>query len=251
MSQCGAGTRAAPGEEPSQQVRDLAASFQLMVVRSLRARLRAALDRHDVRSILLAGGVASNSALRDAVEELGRKRRVAVYKPSPILTTDNAAMIAAAGYVKLAAGVRDSLDLNADPSWRLATPLRTIRRHRLAQDLAALAQVVRERDAGALVVGWPLNMDGSEGPRCQSVHAFATRLDEALALPILLWDERLTTFAAEEAADRAGLRGETRAEALDAFAAATILQDALDAVARAERQARRESGSSRISSRRA
>ena len=109
----------ADGEEPSQQVRDLAASFQLMVVRSLRARLRSALERHEVRSILLAGGVASNSALREAVEELGRKRRVAVYKPSPILTTDNAAMIAAAGYVKLAAGIRDTLDLNADPGMKL------------------------------------------------------------------------------------------------------------------------------------
>ena len=51
---------------------------------------------------------------------------------------------------------------------------------------------------GALVIGWPLNMDGSEGPRCQSVRAFADRLDAALGLPTLLWDERLTTFAAQE-----------------------------------------------------
>jgi putative holliday junction resolvase len=124
----------------------------------------------------------------------------------------------------------------ADPSWRLATPLGTIRRRRWQQDLAALEQIVRERAAGALVIGWPLNMDGSEGPRCQSVRAFAARLEAALGLAILLWDERLTTFAAEEAADAAGLRGSRRTTTLDALAAAAILQDVLDAVARGERR---------------
>jgi putative Holliday junction resolvase len=87
------------------------------------------------------------------------------------------------------------------------------------------------------VLGWPLNMDGSEGPRCQSVRAFAERLERALGLPILLWDERLSTFAAEEAADQAGLRARKRADRLDALAAAIILQDALDALARLESQA--------------
>jgi len=118
----------------------------------------------------------------------------------------------------------------ADPSWQLATPLGTIRRQRLAQDLAALGEIVRERGGKALVIGWPLNMDGSEGPRCQSVRAFAHSLDAALGLPMLLWDERLTTFAAEEAA--ADLRGNRRNQTLDALAAATILQDTLSAVAR-------------------
>jgi putative Holliday junction resolvase len=124
----------------------------------------------------------------------------------------------------------------ADASWQLATPIRTIRRRRWEQDLAALSQVVRERGAGALVIGWPLNMDGSEGPRCQSVRAFADRLDAAQGLPILLWDERLTTFAAQQAADQTGLRGRKRAQTLDALAAATILQDTLNAVARTERR---------------
>ena len=109
----------APGEEAPQEVLDLAASFQQAVVRSLRARLRAAISRHAPRSILLAGGVAANSALREAIEALGAKHGVAVYKPSPILTTDNAAMIAAAGHVKLAAGLRGGLELNADPGLRL------------------------------------------------------------------------------------------------------------------------------------
>jgi len=138
----------------------------------------------------------------------------------------------------------------ADASWRLATPLRTIRRRRLEQDLAALSEVIRERGAAVLVIGWPLNMDGSEGPRCQSVRAFTDRLDAALSLPMLLWDERLTTFAAEEAADQTGLRGSRRAAALDALAAATILQDTLDAVARLERRAHLGSLGSRVSLRR-
>ena len=120
----------------------------------------------------------------------------------------------------------------ADAGWRLATPLTTIRRRRWAEDLERLERIIAERAAGALVIGWPLNMDGSEGPRCQAVRAFADKLDAALALPILLWDERLTTFAAEEAAARAGLRGKKRAEMLDALAAAAVLQDLLNTLAR-------------------
>jgi putative holliday junction resolvase len=120
----------------------------------------------------------------------------------------------------------------ADAGWRLATPLTTIRRKRWAQDLEQLERVMRERAAGALMLGWPLNMDGSEGPRCQAVRAFAKNLDAALGLPILLWDERLTTFAAEEAAENAGLHGRKRAEMLDAFAATALLQDFLNALAR-------------------
>jgi putative Holliday junction resolvase len=116
----------------------------------------------------------------------------------------------------------------ADAGWRLATPLATIRRRRWAEDLERLETIIGERAAGALVLGWPLNMDGSEGPRCQAVRAFADRLDLALGLPILLWDERLTTFAAEEAAEQAGLRGRKRAEMLDALAAAAVLQDFLN-----------------------
>jgi putative Holliday junction resolvase len=122
----------------------------------------------------------------------------------------------------------------ADAGWRLATPLTTIRRTHFAQDLERLGHIVRERAAGALVLGWPLNMDGSEGPRCQAVRAFADQLDAALGLPVLLWDERLTTFAATEAAERAGLRGKRREEMLDALAAAAVLQDALNALARSQ-----------------
>lgn len=130
----------------------------------------------------------------------------------------------------------------ADPSWRLATPLTTIRRKVWTRDLAALRRLIAERQAGVLVIGWPLNMDGSEGPRCHSVRAFARNLDAALGLPILLFDERLTTFAAEETAGqrKPGGAGRRGAPDLDALAAAQILQDCLDVLTR--RTARGGSG---------
>ncbi len=120
----------------------------------------------------------------------------------------------------------------ADAGWQLATPLLTIKRTKLNNDLSRLNGVCREREVGCLVIGLPLNMDGSEGPRCQSIRQFARDLDKELALPVLLWDERLTTFAAEERAEEMGLRGKARADMLDALAAAEILQDVLNAIAR-------------------
>ena len=121
----------------------------------------------------------------------------------------------------------------ADASWRLATPLATIPRKGWQRDLGALLRLIEARAAGLLVVGWPLNMDGSEGPRCQAIRAFARNLDVALGLPILLWDERLSTFAAKEIAAERRSAGQGRgAVGLDALAAAQILQDCLDALAR-------------------
>ncbi|MEM7041894.1 MAG: Holliday junction resolvase RuvX [Pseudomonadota bacterium] len=119
-----------------------------------------------------------------------------------------------------------------DPDWQLATPLVTIGRTRLKADLERLRSLLAERAAGALVIGLPLNMDGSEGPRCQAIRQFAKDVDRALNLPILLWDERLTTFAAEERADEIGLKGRKKANLLDAIAAALILEDVLDAASR-------------------
>ena len=120
----------------------------------------------------------------------------------------------------------------ADPDWRLATPLVTIRRSKLARDIERVQAVLQEREAGAVVIGLPLNMDGSEGPRCQAIRQFARDVDRALELPILLWDERLTTFAAEERADEMGLRGRKKAELLDAIAASLLLEDMLSAITR-------------------
>lgn len=107
----------ASGEAAGQQVIDLVASFQDKVVRSLLSRVKKATERHHPRTILLAGGVACNSALRARLceEDFGAP----VYYPSPILTTDNAAMIAAAGYPKLLRGENHGLDFNATASMKL------------------------------------------------------------------------------------------------------------------------------------
>jgi len=109
----------AEGEEPSQAVRDLAASFQSVVIRSLVGTTERLAGEHRPRTLIVAGGVACNEALREASRELGRKIGVPAYFPSRHLSTDNAAMIAAAGTVKLQAGFSDGLDLDADVSLRL------------------------------------------------------------------------------------------------------------------------------------
>lgn len=109
----------AAGEEPSQDVKDLAASFQSVVIRSLVGTTERLAEEHRPRTLIVAGGVACNMALREASEAAGARLGIPVYFPSRHLSTDNAAMIAAAGTVKLLAGERASLDLNADVSLRL------------------------------------------------------------------------------------------------------------------------------------
>lgn len=118
----------------------------------------------------------------------------------------------------------------ADPGWQLATPIGSIRRTRLTADLDRLRRAVDERAAEVLVVGWPLTMEGREGPRCQSIRAFARDTEAALGRPVVLWDERLTSYAADEIRGAADKR--RRAPDRDALAAAVILQDLLDRLAR-------------------
>jgi N6-L-threonylcarbamoyladenine synthase len=107
------------GEEPSRGVKDLAASFQSVVVRSLVGTTERLAKEFRPRTLIVAGGVACNNALREAASEAGARLGVPAYFPSRHLSTDNAAMIAAAGTVKLLAGERAGLDLNADVSLRL------------------------------------------------------------------------------------------------------------------------------------
>jgi putative Holliday junction resolvase len=121
----------------------------------------------------------------------------------------------------------------SDPSRRIASPLVTIRRRRFRDDAAELARIAAERAVGGIVIGLPLNMDGSEGPRCQSVRQVAANLAGALPLPIAFWDERLSTAAVERAMLEADLSRKRRGELADKLAAAYILQGALDAMARA------------------
>jgi putative holliday junction resolvase len=122
-----------------------------------------------------------------------------------------------------------------DAGWSFAGPAETIRRTKFTADLEQLRTFVRRDQIAGLVVGLPLNMDGSDSPRTQSVRAFARNL-APLELPILLWDERWSTQAVERAMIEADVSRAKRAEKVDALAAAHILQGALDALANLPQQ---------------
>jgi putative holliday junction resolvase len=117
-----------------------------------------------------------------------------------------------------------------DAGWSFAGPAETIRRTKFTQDLEALRAFVGRQSVAGLVVGLPLNMDGTDSPRTQSVRAFARNL-APLELPVLLWDERWSTQAVERAMIAADVTRAKRAEAVDKLAAAHILQGAIDALA--------------------
>jgi putative Holliday junction resolvase len=111
---------------------------------------------------------------------------------------------------------------------RVATPLETIKRTKFGKDAAALLGILEKRAITGIILGLPLNMDGSEGPRCQSTRAFARNLAPLTDLPITFWDERLSTVAAERALLEADTSRKRRAEVIDHVAASYILQGALD-----------------------
>jgi len=117
-----------------------------------------------------------------------------------------------------------------DAGWHFAGPAGTIRRTKFAKDLETLRTLLEREHVVGLVVGLPLNMDGSDSPRTQSVRAFARNL-AGLGLPLLLWDERWSTQAVERAMIEADVSRARRAEKVDALAAAHILQGAIDALA--------------------
>lgn len=117
---------------------------------------------------------------------------------------------------------------------RVASPLETIRRTKFGADAAALLKLAEVRGAAGLLLGLPLNMDGTEGPRCQSTRAFARNLEALTPVPIGFWDERLSTVAAERALLEADASRRRRAEVIDHVAAAYILQGALDRLAHME-----------------
>ena len=121
-----------------------------------------------------------------------------------------------------------------DAQWHFAGPAETIRRTKFTKDLAALAAFVAVHRIAGLVVGLPLNMDGSDSPRTQSVRAFARNL-APLSRPVLLWDERWSTQAVERAMVAADVSRAKRADKLDSLAAAHILQGAIDALANLHR----------------
>ena len=116
----------------------------------------------------------------------------------------------------------------SDPDRRVATPVETIRRSTFASDSARIVALVAERRAVGIVLGLPLNMDGSAGPRAQSTRGFARNLARVCDLPIGLWDERLSTAAVERQLIEADVSRAKRAKSIDQHAAVFILQGALD-----------------------
>ncbi len=116
-----------------------------------------------------------------------------------------------------------------DAGWSFASPAVLINRTKFTADKAQLATLVRQQSVRGIVVGLPLNMDGSDSPRTQSVRAFARNLDD-MALPIFLWDERWSTVAVERQMIAEDLSRAKRAERVDKLAAAYILQGAIDAL---------------------
>ncbi|MGL4239352.1 Holliday junction resolvase RuvX [Tabrizicola sp.] len=118
----------------------------------------------------------------------------------------------------------------------VATPVEVIRREKFTLDAARLLELLTARGACGIVLGLPLNMDGSVGPRVQATQAFARNLEKLTALPIAYWDERLSTVAAERALLEADASRKKRREVIDQVAAGYILQGALDRMSRLARE---------------
>lgn len=112
----------------------------------------------------------------------------------------------------------------------IATPKETLMRGKFTADAAKLISIIKEYAVAALVVGYPVNMDGSEGPRCQSIRQFVKNLQEKIDIPALLWDERMSTMAVNRMMIEADMSRQRRGELVDKLAASYILQGALDAL---------------------
>ena len=149
-----------------------------------------------------------------------------------LITTSTGEFAAAAPHGKLIGldvGTKTIGVAICDAAWHFAGPVETIRRMKFMQDLERLRSLAEREQVAGIVVGLPLNMDGSDSPRTQSVRTFARNL-APLGLPVLLWDERWSTQAVERAMIAADVSRAKRAEKVDALAAAHILQGALDAL---------------------
>jgi putative Holliday junction resolvase len=155
--------------------------------------------------------------------------------PAPALVTTSAADFRSAlaqggALIGLDLGTQTIGTAFADAGWRFATPAKTLKRGKFGADKALLGELIAERSVKGIVIGLPLNMDGSEGPRSQSSRAYARNL-AVLGLPVLLWDERWSTAGAERDLIAQDMSRAKRAERIDSAAAAVILQAAIDALA--------------------
>ena len=120
----------------------------------------------------------------------------------------------------------------SDALWMIASPLETIRKTKFGDDAAQLFKLMESRGAKGIVIGLPVNMDGTEGPRCQSARAFGRNLQRLRDVPVAFWDERLSSAAVNRMMiDEMDLTRARRAEVVDKLAAAYILQGALDRLA--------------------
>ncbi len=120
----------------------------------------------------------------------------------------------------------------SDVGRMIATPYKTISRGKFSKDAETLITLVKEYNIGAFVIGYPINMDGSEGPRCQSIRQFTRNLEEKVRIPMLLFDERMSTMAVTRTMMDADLSRARRAELVDKMAASYILQGVLDIMGR-------------------
>ena len=125
----------------------------------------------------------------------------------------------------------------SDTLQHVATPLETIRRKKFADDSKRLLELAVKFDVAAFVIGLPLNMDGSQGPRIQSTHAFVRNMGNKTGLPFIAWDERMSTVAVERVLLEADSSRAARARVIDKMAAAYILQGALDRLSHLRGQA--------------
>ena len=154
-----------------------------------------------------------------------------------MITRDAAEFVTAlsgkAALIALDAGEKTIGVAACDAMWISATPLLTIERGKFTADAATIATMGAEREIRGIVLGYPINMNGSEGPRCQSTRQFAHNLRKSLDLPVLLWDERMSTQAVTRTMLEADLSRARRSEVVDKLAASYILQSALDALAHA------------------
>jgi putative Holliday junction resolvase len=138
------------------------------------------------------------------------------------------AIIARGRLIGIDAGTKTLGLALSDVRRTIASPLETIRRTKFTADTARLFALVTEHDVAGLVLGLPRNLNGTEGPRAQATRAFARNLNKLSLLPILLWDERLTTAEAERMLIDADQTRKRRAEVIDKLAATIILQSAID-----------------------
>lgn len=162
----------------------------------------------------------------------------------PVLTLPEAALLLPprGALIGLDLGTKTIGIATSDPDRRVAAPVETIGRTKFAADAGRIVELAAERRAAGFVLGLPINMDGSEGPRAQATRTFARNLARHTELPIALWDERLSTAAAERALIGADVSRAKRKKVIDQHAAVFILQGALDRLARPDLQPEQRDG---------